>query len=100
MKRIPMVTISVLPSWQHQRRKSSPSRKRECGRNRRRSLNKATTTFGKMLFLRVFNDDDDEKKKRKQQKVMMKLHQTRGEKRGVFVSSHRGGVLGGVLGGK
>jgi MATE family multidrug resistance protein len=53
-----------------------------------------------MLFLRVFNDDDDEKKKRKQQKVMMKLHQTRGEKRGVFVSSHRGGVLGGVLGGK
>ena len=61
-------------------------------------MNKATTTFGKMLFLRVFNDDDDEK--RKQQKVMMKLHPTRGEKRGVFVSSHRGGVLGGVLGGK
>ena len=94
-----MVTISVLPSWQQQQRKSSSSRKRECGRNRRRSLsrNKATRTFGKIMFLRVFNDDDDEK--RKQQKVM-KLHQTRGEKRGVFVSSHRGGVLGGVLGGK
>ena len=32
--------------------------------------------------------------------MRQKLHQTRGEKRGVFVSSHRGGVLGGVLGGK
>ena len=47
------------------------------------------------MFLRVFNDDDDDEK-RKQQKVMMKLHQrcvlrARGEKRGVFVSSHRGG---------
>ena len=54
------------------------------------------------MFLRVFNDDDDDEK-RKQQKVM-KLHQrcvlrARGEKRGVFVSSHRGGG-GGVLGGK
>ncbi|CAL6303274.1 unnamed protein product [Bathycoccus prasinos] len=99
-----MVTISVLPSWQQQQRKSSSSRKTECGRNRRRSLSrsKATRTLGKMMFLRVFNDDDDDEK-RKQQKVM-KLHQrcvlrARGEKRGVFVSSHRGGG-GGVLGGK